>query len=317
MVVPADDRASDVVAIVRSAHERTEEFCVRIAKLQVPDDRVVVIHERPFTAALARAFEIGMDFDLGWTLCLDADVLLADGAVRHMLDAVQADPETGFGGTGYILDKFYGGRNRGGPHLYRTSLLRKALPLVPDAAESLRPETHVKMVMSAQGHDWGTIDSLLGVHDFEQFYRDIYRKMIVRARKSSQNLMRLLRRAMANSRIDKDFAVAAWGLHVGAGRSNPLILDAAGWTSEAETLLLASEMREKDGLLSVRSLTLVDDLLDEHFALQGKCRGDVGLGSFKRERIGGSDMSDLSTVAWRAGWCLTRAGLRVQRWASR
>jgi len=45
---------SNVAVIVRGSGERTEQLCARLVKRQMPDERVVVIHERLFSQALVR-----------------------------------------------------------------------------------------------------------------------------------------------------------------------------------------------------------------------------------------------------------------------
>lgn len=49
-----NDSVTNVAVIVRSSGERTEQLCVRLVKQQVPEEHVVVIHERPFSQALVR-----------------------------------------------------------------------------------------------------------------------------------------------------------------------------------------------------------------------------------------------------------------------
>lgn len=43
---------TNVAVIVRSSNERTEQLCVRLVKQQVPDEHIVVTHERPFNQAI-------------------------------------------------------------------------------------------------------------------------------------------------------------------------------------------------------------------------------------------------------------------------
>jgi len=75
-----------VHVIIRSAGERTMHLCKQLIIEQgVSADNLSVVNEAPFSAALKKSFELGMERGLKWTLCIDADVLLRPGAVETML----------------------------------------------------------------------------------------------------------------------------------------------------------------------------------------------------------------------------------------
>src|SRR5690606_16973730 len=114
-------------------------------------------------------------------------------------------PESILGGHGRVLDKMYGKTKYAGHHLYRTCLLKEAIKHIPDAAVSLRPETYTKDRMIPKGHKWIQLPDIVALHDFEQFYSDIYRTMIVRAHKSRRSVNNLLKRSDRLSKKDKDF----------------------------------------------------------------------------------------------------------------
>ena len=74
------DRTS---VIIRSAGERTEQLCRKLIIEQgVSPENLVAIKEVPFSAALKKSFQAGIERGLKWTLCNDADVLLRPGAVE-------------------------------------------------------------------------------------------------------------------------------------------------------------------------------------------------------------------------------------------
>jgi hypothetical protein len=298
----------NLAVIIRSAHERTEALCEHLVKGQVPEDRVVVIHERPFSQALRRAFEIGLDFGLAWTLCIDADVLPRPGAIAELVAAVEAHPGETLGGSGLVFDKLRWSRRRGGLHLYRTTLLPSLIRHIPESDASLRPETDAKRPILEQGYRWALARDILGLHDFEQYYADIFRKMVVRAQKSADIAAEALQLALARSTVDKDFLAAAWGLRVGMSLQEPLELDAQQWTTETQVLLLANDLQEKGPLPIEGGSDLVEDRLDEYTGLYPESNSisgaDLGEGSLRRR---------LYARLWQLGWITTRAGLRVQR----
>ena len=57
-------KCSDTCVVIRSAGERTEELCRYLAAQQVPEENVVVIREHPFSRAVLKSFEVGLDFGL-------------------------------------------------------------------------------------------------------------------------------------------------------------------------------------------------------------------------------------------------------------
>lgn len=254
---------SNVLVVVRSAHERTEELAAYLACKQASEQHVVIIHERPFSKALAKSFKIGLDYGLDWTLCLDADCLLLPTAIAALIDAAEKQSCDFFGLQGAVVDKFHLFRRHGGYHLYRTTHLSKAAEYITSSDISLRPETYVKEIMKSHGYPWFQLADVFAVHDFEQYYRDIYRTMVVRTRKSPEKLHRLIDVAIKYSKHDVDFLIALWGLRVGMQRKDKVLLDAVQYVDEIEALLLAHGIEEKPPLPSEPNAQLPLKILKE------------------------------------------------------
>ena len=173
---------SDVLVVIRSSGERTEEACCHLLSRQVPDENIVIIHEVPFEAVVAKTFTLGSERGLRWTLAVDADVLFADEAVAKLMAIAEKADENVFEIQGQTLDKFFAGPRPAGHHLFRTSLFAKALAHVPQEGVSLRPESFVMKKMASTGYPWLQEELIVGLHDHEQYYRDIYRKSFVQAK---------------------------------------------------------------------------------------------------------------------------------------
>ena len=176
----------DCFVVVRAAGERTEAACARLAGSQVGEANVRTIREVPFSEAVRRGFEIGVEAGRAWTLCLDADVLLRPGAIAALCAAGDAEwaasPDL-FEIEGRVADKLLGQLRPAGAHLYRTSLLEEALRTADFNAKKRRPESHVKRCMRKAGYRTAEIADVLGLHDHEQSYRDLFRKVFTHARK--------------------------------------------------------------------------------------------------------------------------------------
>ena len=299
-------KVDDVVVIIRSSSERTEELCKYLVEKQVPETKIVVIKEKPFTAALKRSFEIGLDFGLTWTLCIDADVLISTGAISDLLNQATDQSTDFFNCTGRIYDKFYGRANVGGLHLYRTSLLGKAVSLVPEPGMSLRPETYVKDTMHAQGYPCSKLKAVYGIHDYEQAYCDIFRKMVVRGQKSEEHIKRLLVRAELLADEDIDFLVAIWGIRYGQSISaDDILLDSEQWSDLSSHLLITRGLKEKPNLITEEELNIVNFVL-----LKSDIKGDKL--TVQPEFRNGQHFRFTDIATWRTGQYLIDYGTRLQ-----
>jgi hypothetical protein len=283
MTIPAP---TDLTFILRTAGERTAHASAAELKRQLgPDaDRLVtVIHERPFSAAVRRTLEIGLDARRPFTIGLDADVLLASDGVARLCSLCAAMTPGTYSLAGLTLCRFSGGYCFRGVHLYRTELLEQALPLVgvhtPGGADpDLKPETAVVNAMQARGHGFGALPVPLGIHDYEQLYRHIYLKMRLRARRqleidTGENDAAPFREhcRLHAERGDHDFTVALWGLDDGTADSRarassspaPANYDWYAPQPELDARLLAAGLAEKPGL-DTDTHTLADRLMAAH-----------------------------------------------------
>jgi hypothetical protein len=211
----------NVTIVVRSSGERTEELCKEFILAQDVDlSNVFVVKEIPFSASMRKSFTIGIENSLFWTFCIDADVLLRPGAVAGMLRLAQEKEDHFCEIQGLVLDKFFGGPRDAGNHLYRTSLLDNLITKIPAEGEDIRPEYYALQKMTSAGYSWQTVPCLLGLHDFEQYYRDIFRKCFVQAHKHVHYTDLFLSVWRNNVMKDKDYWVALQGFAAGVKHTN-------------------------------------------------------------------------------------------------
>lgn len=249
-----------VFVVIRAAGERTEALCRRLLRAELPEAQIALIREVPFATAVRRSFELGVAAGREWTLCVDADVLLRPGAIVDLMAAAESLPDTAFGVCGRVADPLLGQWRVAGQHLYRTKWLGKALELARFDPEQRRPETHVKRQMKARGHDWRDVDVAIGLHDAEQSYADIFRKVVVHTRKHERFMgyaRRFWDRVCAE---DPDLRVALWALDAperiadippppGDGGRNVQI-DRRQFPDRIDGFLGRIGLREKDSLAS-------------------------------------------------------------------
>lgn len=214
------------VFVVRSVGERTEQACVAsLIAAGVPEHAVRVVKEAPFSQALVRSFEIGLESGCKWTFCVDADVVFRSGAIAALLARAELMKPSDLGVNSRVLDKFTIAIRPAGVHLYRTRHLTKALELLRASGQSIRPETALKHAMQREGHAWHVLPFVCGIHDFEQGYEDIFRKCYVHANKHLLHLPRLLPLWRELSEEDPDFRVAIEGAAFGIRERHTVTID--------------------------------------------------------------------------------------------
>ena len=319
----------DVFVVVRAAGERTEAAARALAEAQVGADAVTSIREVPFAAALRRGFELGADAERCWTLCLDADVLLRPGAVADLVAAAERVPEEAFGVTGIVADKLLGHVRAAGQHLYRTDLLAKSLEICSFDAAKRRPENVVKKCMMRAGHPTAATDVVMGLHDFEQSYADIFRKVFVHTRKH-QRFMPTMRRAWTRlAPDDPDFGVAlvsaafadaASALEAGAARreNESVRIDRSAFPQEIAPLLLPLDLVEKlpidpgdwDGAAVSAALASFENLPE---FVQERGLIEAGLGTGRQRAAARIRHHGVAAPVWLAGAALQWAGGRLRR----
>jgi hypothetical protein len=216
---------TNVTVVIRSVGERTEAVCRNLIAQRVPQENIVTVSNAPFSATLADSYRAGIERGLAWTFCVDADVLVLPNAISGLLDVANKLPAEVCETQGLVLDKFFGVRRPAGNHLYRTSLLSKALGLIPPEGEDIRPECYTLNKMAGAGHPWVETPLVLGLHDFEQYHRDIFRKCYVHARKHDSQMHLLVDYWRRMARQDDDYQVALCGFAAGIAETENVQVD--------------------------------------------------------------------------------------------
>jgi hypothetical protein len=212
--------------IIRSAGERTLSLCKELVLAQgIMEENIAVIKQIPFSRALLASYEAGIALNRPWTLCLDADVLLLPNSIHEMISIAERQGSSVFEIRGLILDKFFGGPRQGGIHLYRTSLLSQAVKFIPQEQEQIRPEQFTLDAMKARGFSWKRVDYLSGIHDFEQYYADIFRKCFAQAHKHLEYAEIFLSYWPQRGIDDMDYKVAMRGLLAGLDYQGEVRID--------------------------------------------------------------------------------------------
>ena len=250
-----ENLAEKATVVIRSVGERTEGLCYDRLRCQIPEHNIHLIHETPFSQALRKTFQIGLQDNRPWLFVVDADVLVMPRIVDKMIAYAETLDEKVFCVIGMIIDKFLQSPREGGVHLYRTKWLRQAVSIVPDPYQAIRPENFVIRTMNRNNFRLVRTDVLTGLHDFEQFYRDIYRKGFIHAIKNNEMVLEVLDLWRKKAAADPDYQVALAGYEAGRQYGGRTSIDAnAAFMDSFEESLRSLGLSEKLPLTEKRVL---------------------------------------------------------------
>lgn len=250
---------SDITVIIRGSGERTEQLCHTLLSDQISKNNIHLIHEVPFSKALKKSYRIGIEANRAWTLVIDADVLIRSGLISELANRATNAPSFVFAIQTEILDKFFGGNRVGGVKLYRTKLLPEALKIAPDVNN--RPEGFVIKHMHQQGYYVDITQIVCGLHDFDQYYSDIFRKGFQHGVKHAKLTELIFPYWQRQTKTDKDFELLLAGFKLAKKYQGELVLDKNGVRSEFEAFMKKSKLNEKPKLDSELGQVYVDNLL--------------------------------------------------------
>jgi hypothetical protein len=171
----------DVCVVVRECGERTANACCDLLAEALGSSVIHRVSGRPFALTLRRALEHGASVGCNWTLCIDADVLVVPQLGEFICKA-RSLPQDTFAIQALVFDKLLPTRRPAGNHLYRTEQISRALSLIPNG-DVLRPETVMIQRMRDLGHKFFQLQHVIGLHDFEQSYEDIFAKAYLHGHK--------------------------------------------------------------------------------------------------------------------------------------
>ncbi len=177
----------DLIIVIRTNRERTVDLCKSICLDVMPDKNIFVISESPFIKAVVRTFEIASLYPAEYVIGLDADIILFPDAIDYMLyEAEKMSSKSFFRIDFPIYDKFRGRVT--GVHFYNNRYSESFLEfLLKNSSDGfIRPEyNNVKKFCEENNLSYQNIPHyIVGKHDYFQYYKDLYRKYLLRAKRS-------------------------------------------------------------------------------------------------------------------------------------
>ena len=232
---------------MRTAGERTEKECIRRASRQ---GKVIVINKSPFGEAVRETFRIGSKLNQKWIPVIDADVLLKDGRIQDAIDYLEeVDRNHIFCLDGRTKDKTMMKVRRAGVHIYRSKYMARAVKFVNN--NHIKPESQVRRIMSKLGFKTVSPKKIVfGYHDYEQYYKDLFRKAFVQTRKLNKMLKRnkIFEKWKKRAKKDKDYKIILEGNRIGRHYIGQVVID-KNQTYGAMERLRTLGIKEKDEII--------------------------------------------------------------------
>lgn len=211
--------------IVRTVGERTTDECIRRASLIGEVD--VISGVTPFCEVLRETLRRGLQYDQPWIPVIDADVLLFDGTIEAALNELES-MDSVFCLDGRTKDKILRVTRRAGVHIFNRSMIETAMQYVRD---SIKPETRCRQAMEREhGAKTHTGHIVFGLHDHEQYYRDLWRKSYLQAQKMGRTIRKApqhnLNRWPELAETDPDYRVILAAHEAGTRHEGEIPFDA-------------------------------------------------------------------------------------------
>jgi hypothetical protein len=307
-----------LVVVIRTAGERTETVCRNLVLREVSEDQVHLVRMVPFEAALAESYRIGIQSGAKWLMTLDADVLLRENAIGDFLAEAEAMSERFFHTEGLVYDFLTGMYRKAGHRMYRVATLTQALSCIPEFGEAIRPEFTTINRMIAAGFPVQETGTVYGIHDFEQYYRDVYRKCVVHTVKHVAWLPELITRWKAKQYTELDFKMAIKAVIDGLLSENEVSIDVRKFGDAASRAILESGLQEKSDLdPETTSATAIGHILEVAGKVPDDLKGirstgiTVSRGNFLRKMM--AEHGFLKTGIYVFGQLLVKAGVTITK----
>lgn len=170
----------DVDYIIRSIGERTEEVCAELVDLQrQPCEKVTILREPTHARAIGKTIATGMKSSAEWVIVLDADMLLLPGGMSQVRKELALCDASVFFLDAAVFDKLFRIK-RVGVKAYRRATLGKIYEVFNEIKDE--PNLKIEKAMLKRFRErnreltMAFPESTVALHDFHQYYKDLYRK---------------------------------------------------------------------------------------------------------------------------------------------
>ena len=252
----------NTTVIIRTAGERTVEACRFLLEQQVPKSHIHILRDKPFAKAVRRTFEIGIAQGRKWTLAVDADILVKRNGVKELItNAENLNKkllQKLYVYQGNVLCKVFGKPRQAGFHLYQTDFLEKAFQHIPKDDFVIRPESGTYEPMVKQEYIHYIDDKIYALHDYEQYYRDMFRNGYFQTRKHFYRVEYLMNLWKERVKEDLDYKALLYGWTYGLVNQEKLKVDLDYFDKVVQTEFPKLGLREKSEMAIPNDGSLFD-----------------------------------------------------------
>jgi hypothetical protein len=250
------------VTVIRAAGERTRDICRQIVIKELNEKDVYMIECTPFEEALRESYRIGMNSDKKWMITIDADVLPRAGFLSEIDAITKHLPDKIFTFKAMIFDKLFLTHRMAGFRVYRNKFLHTAMGYIPANGEVIRPESYTIRKMEEAGYKTKVFEYVAGVHDYEQYYKDIYRKAYFHAAKHTGHIAESFTTWREKSEHDPDYRVALKGAVDGLLAADQPKPDIRYFETISDNAVRELGLVEKDEADEETTISLVNKVLE-------------------------------------------------------
>lgn len=221
----SNNSRDNFIIVIRSSDERTFEICRKLLELQALPGTVTYVNLSPFKTALEECYRIAINSEKKWLITADADMLVLPDSIDLLVQHAEQMPDDYLQLQGKIFDKITGTIRKAGPRIYRIKYLPQVLEYSINSKDNIRPEGSLVTALGKQGMPSRYLSSVTAYHDFEQYYRDLYRKAFVHANKHRGLAGQLIQRCIENREYDTDYKVILRAVMDGLEESGVVSID--------------------------------------------------------------------------------------------
>lgn len=267
--------------VIRSSNERTINFCKELIHEENGQLNIHLITEVPFEAAVRKCYQIGIECNDEWLISIDADILPKQGVLKELNSQLLSMNDNVIMFNGVVYDKFLMKYRSGGIKVYRCKYLEEAIKYIPPDGTQIRPEAYtLNQIVKKKGLKKHYTNIVTGIHDYEQYYRDIYRTCFVHAVKHPE-VLSLFNEWKKLSEYDLDYKIAIKGASDGFLNSDVAKIDTRVFESRSIQVIQELGLKEKNpiNLEKINTASIVQDILND----TGPYYGDTFRSKLKRE----------------------------------
>lgn len=301
-----DETISQFIVVIRSANERTMAACKTIVCNEIPEEKVHILQLTPFEEALRESYRIGINSGRKWLVTIDADLLPRQGFMERIALLSSGLSDKVFSFKAMIYDKFFSKHRLAGFRVYRCSMLKEALSLVPENGKQIRPEQYTVNLMEARGYQTKVFEYVVGIHDYEQYNKDLYRKAFFHATKHPQHVAENLAKWKELSNSDNDYRVMIKGAVDGLLSSESPTADLRFFKSHAEKALSELNITEK----KPAEIDLIQNIIEKEIDEKGEFYKEYSMKAAKKrmEKYG-----NLAGAVHHIGFLMETAGKLIRQ----